>query len=82
MRTIRHNRSFFIALYARRAEQWDETRQLIDRIGGTPPEDLPPEPSIRPLLDQQARHQRRLFATTASDAPTLFDTVPDPTSKD
>ncbi len=62
----------------------DETRQLIDRIGGTPPEDLPPEPSIRPLLDQQARQQRRLAATaTASDAPTLFDTVPNPTtSKD
>ncbi|MGZ3668187.1 MAG: DNA damage-inducible protein D, partial [Ktedonobacterales bacterium] len=60
----------------------DETRQLIDRIGGTPPEDLPPEPSIRPLLDQQARHQRRLSATTSSDASTLFDNVPDPTSKD
>ncbi len=60
----------------------DETRQLIDRIGGTPPEDLPPEPSIRPLLDQQARHQRRL-AATSSDAPTLFDNVPNPTtSKD
>lgn len=60
----------------------NETRQLIDRIGGTPPEDLPPEPSIRPLLDQQARHQRRLTAATASDAPTLFDTVPGPTAKD
>ncbi|MGZ3680138.1 MAG: DNA damage-inducible protein D [Ktedonobacterales bacterium] len=60
----------------------DETRQLIDRIGGTPPEDLPPEPSIRPLLNQQARHQRRLSAATSSDAPTLFDNIPDPASKD
>lgn len=60
----------------------DETRQLIDRIGGTPPEDLPPEPSIRLLLDQQVRHQRRLAAATSSDAPTLFDTIPDPTSKE
>lgn len=60
----------------------DETRQLIDRIGGTPPEDLPPEPTIRPLLDQHARHQRRLSAATSSDAPTLFDSVPDITAKD
>jgi len=34
------------------------TRETIARIGGTPPEDLPPEPSIRPLLNQRTRRQR------------------------
>lgn len=52
-----------------------ETRQLIERIGGTPPEDLPPEPSIRPLLSKHSRESKRL---PAADAPTLFDALPEP----
>jgi len=37
-----------------------QTRALIDRLGGTMPEDLPAEPSIRPLLDQQTRRRKRV----------------------
>lgn len=47
-----------------------ETRNTIERIGGTKPEDLPPEPSIRPLLETRTRRQKKL---PAADAPTLFD---------
>lgn len=32
-----------------------EVRKAIERIGGTMPEDLPPEPSIKKLAQQQAR---------------------------
>ena len=52
-----------------------ETRAVIERIGGTAPEDLPAEPSIRPLLDQQARHRKKAIQQTG---PTLFDALPDP----
>jgi DNA-damage-inducible protein D len=51
-----------------------QTRALIDRLGGTPPEDLPPEPSIRPALDQQAR-RRKQAADPAQ--PSLLDAPPD-----
>lgn len=47
-----------------------ETRNTIERIGGTRPEDLPPEPSIRPLLEPQTRRRKQVGAP---DAPTLFD---------
>jgi DNA-damage-inducible protein D len=47
-----------------------ETRALIDRLGGTRPEELPAEPSIRPLLDQQSR-RRQLVPDPAQ--PTLLD---------
>jgi len=39
-----------------------ETRGVIQRTGGTLPEDLPAEPSIRPLLDQRGAHEDRIFA--------------------
>lgn len=47
-----------------------ETRNTIERIGGTKPEDLPPEPSIRPLLETHTRRRKQL---EAPNAPTLFD---------
>ena len=51
------------------------TRETIARIGGTPPEDLPPEAAIRPLLEQRTRHQRG--TRPAPDAPSRFDALPD-----
>jgi DNA-damage-inducible protein D len=39
-------------------EVGSETRALITRLGGTKPEDLPAEPSIRLLLDQQSRRRK------------------------
>lgn len=47
-----------------------ETRQTIERIGGTRPEDLPPEPSIRPVLDKSARQRKKL---PPPGGPPLFD---------
>jgi DNA-damage-inducible protein D len=51
-----------------------QTRALIGRLGGTPPEDLPPEPSIRPLLDEHAR-RRKPVAKPAR--PSLLDAPAD-----
>jgi DNA-damage-inducible protein D len=53
-----------------------ETRGVIQRTGGTLPEDLPAEPSIRPLLDQRARARKR--EVTTQEGPSLFDALPDP----
>jgi DNA-damage-inducible protein D len=53
-----------------------ETRGVIQRTGGTLPEDLPAEPSLRPLLDQRARVRRK--SVPAQDGPSLFDALPDP----
>ena len=47
-----------------------ETRDLITRSSGTKPEDLPAEPSIRPLLDQQSRRRKRI---TEAQQPSLLD---------
>jgi hypothetical protein len=53
-----------------------ETRDLITRLGGTKPEDLVAEPSIRPLLDQQARRQKQQKQLTQpQSSPSLFDTT-------
>jgi DNA-damage-inducible protein D len=53
-----------------------ETRGVIQRTGGTLPEDLPAEPSIRPLVDLRARGRKR--EVTTQDGPSLFDALPDP----
>jgi len=50
-----------------------QTRALIERIGGTKPEDLPAEPSIRPLLDHRARQRKPL--PPANQPPRLDDGV-------
>jgi len=47
-----------------------ETRDLITRLGGTKPEDLPAEPSIRPLLDQRTRRRKQIVDPAQ---PTLLD---------
>ncbi len=36
-----------------------KVRKAIEDIGGTMPEDLKPEPSIKPLLDQRKRNRRK-----------------------
>ena len=48
------------ALIGAHYEVGSETRDLITRLGGTKPEDLPAEPSIRSLLDQQSRRRTRI----------------------
>ena len=56
-----------------------ETRTVIERIGGTRPEELPAEPSIRPLLDQQARQRKKQLPQ--QDGPSLFDALPPSTDR-
>ncbi|HEY7341319.1 MAG TPA: DNA damage-inducible protein D [Ktedonobacterales bacterium] len=51
-----------------------ETRTVIEHIGGTMPEELPAEPSIRPMLDQRARRSKKHLPR--QDSPTLFDALP------
>jgi DNA-damage-inducible protein D len=55
-------------------EVGSETRTVIERIGGTMPEELPTEPSIRPMLDQRARQSKKQLLQQAG--PTLFDALP------
>ncbi len=43
-----------------------KVREAIQEIGGTMPEDLPPEPSIKPLLAERRRNRKRLQAGTTS----------------
>jgi DNA-damage-inducible protein D len=57
-----------------------ETRIVIKRIGGTPPEELPAEPSIRSLLDQQARQRKKQLPQ--QDGPSLFDALPPSTDSE
>jgi hypothetical protein len=51
-----------------------ETRTVIERIGGTMPEELPDEPTIRLMLDPRTRHSKKQLPR--QDGPTLFDTLP------
>jgi DNA-damage-inducible protein D len=53
-----------------------ETRGLIERIGATKPEDLPAEPSIRPLIDGQTR-RRKQHPLPSPGTPGLFDQLPE-----
>jgi DNA-damage-inducible protein D len=41
-----------------------EVRGTIDRLGGTMPEDLPAEESIRPLIQKRRRARRKIQAST------------------
>jgi len=41
-----------------------KVREAIEEIGGTMPEDLPAEPSIKPLLNERRRRSRKLRACT------------------
>jgi DNA-damage-inducible protein D len=51
-----------------------ETRMVIERIGGTMPEELPAEPSIRSMLGQRERRSKKQLPQ--QDSPTLFDALP------
>ena len=44
-----------------------EVRHAIERIGGQMPEDLPPEPSIKRLLDHRRRAKKKLKAKTEAN---------------
>lgn len=41
-----------------------KVRKAIKDIGGTMPEDLAPEPSIKPLLDATNRKRKKLHSQT------------------
>lgn len=42
-------------------------RKAIEEIGGTMPEDLPPEPSIKPLLDEKKRKSKRQLSASKNE---------------
>ncbi len=44
-----------------------KVRKAIEDIGGTMPENLAPEPSIKPLLDAKHRKRKKLHAPTKED---------------
>lgn len=44
-----------------------EVRKAIERIGGSMPEDLPAEPSLKPLIQQKRRTTRKIAEQTAQD---------------
>lgn len=52
-----------------------EVRKAIENIGGRMPEDLPAEPSIKPLLDEKRRKERKKIKqeTASEQQPSLFD---------
>lgn len=52
-----------------------EVRSAIERIGGTMPEELPAEPSIKPLLDEKKRRQKKSLPANSDKAiqDSLFD---------
>ncbi len=51
----------------------ERVRKAIEDIGGRLPEDLPAEPSIKPLLDAQRRQRKRI--KRSGDAPNAEEPV-------
>ncbi len=50
-------------------------RKAIEEIGGTMPEDLAPEPSLKPLLDAKHRKQKKLPPQTSENDISTQDTL-------
>ena len=50
-------------------------RKAIEEIGGTMPEELEPEPSLKPLLDAKRRKQKKLPPPTSEDDKNTQDTL-------
>jgi len=50
-------------------------RKAIEEIGGTMPEELAPEPSLKPLLDTKRRKQKKLPSPTSEDDKSTQDTL-------
>jgi DNA-damage-inducible protein D len=50
-----------------------KVREAIEEIGGTMPEDLPAEPSIKPLLNERRRRSRKLRAGADAHASPFGD---------
>jgi len=44
-----------------------EVRSAIERIGGTMPEEVPAEPTIKPLIDQHQRRQKKSLPPKTDD---------------
>ncbi len=44
-----------------------EVRSAIERIGGTMPEEVPAEPTIKPLIDQHQRRQKKNLSPKTDD---------------
>jgi DNA-damage-inducible protein D len=59
-------------------EVGDKVRKAIKDIGGTMPEDLAPEPSIKPLLDAKNRKRKKLPSKSNQDD-TITGTTPQDT---
>ena len=54
-------------------EAGEDVRGLLRKRGRRMPEDLPPEPTIKPLLDEQRRKSKRKEIGQKPDQPSLFD---------
>jgi len=52
-----------------------EIRQAIERFGGSMPEDLPTEPSIKPLIDERQKARKNVAAQKAQPQFTMFAEV-------
>ena len=50
-----------------------DVRDVLQRRGSTMPEELPAEPTIKPLLDEQRRKAKRKEIGQQPDQPSLFD---------
>lgn len=48
-------------------EVGEEVRKTMLRISGTPPEDLPPEPSLKKLISERAKKQKKLAKVSSSE---------------
>jgi DNA-damage-inducible protein D len=61
-----------------------EIREAIERFGGPMPEDLPAEPSIKPLIDDRQRAKRKTMVQKAQPQLTMFNDAEDtqPTAND
>lgn len=44
-------------------------REAIEEIGGVMPEDLPPEPSLKPMVEEKRRRRKKLQAGSADSNP-------------
>jgi DNA-damage-inducible protein D len=49
-----------------------EVREAIQRIGGTMPEELPTEPSLKPLLQRRRKKNKRVRSQPPDEQDTLF----------
>ena len=56
-----------------------EIREAIERFGGPMPEDLPAEPSVRPIIEERQKTRKKLESQKAQPQLSMFD-EPEPTT--